>query len=93
MPKQDPQGLGSAMTYLRRYSVAAICGLYQDDDDAEPAKFNFAPYIEEIKDCDSIAVLKSVWVDIYKLAQVDKTALRILEAEKDKRKKELEAQS
>ena len=33
LPKADPQGFGSAMTYLRRYSLAAICGLYQDDDD------------------------------------------------------------
>lgn len=93
MPKQDPQGLGSAMTYLRRYSLAAICGLYQDDDDGEAAKFDPSPYIEEIKACDSIADLKDAWLDIYKIAQVDKSALRILEAEKDKRKKELEAQS
>lgn len=38
LPKADPQGFGSAMTYLRRYSLAAICGLYQDDDDGEGAK-------------------------------------------------------
>ena len=31
--KQDPQGYGSALTYARRYSLAAITGLYQDDDD------------------------------------------------------------
>jgi ERF superfamily len=33
LPKQDPQGFGSAMTYARRYALAAITGLYQDDDD------------------------------------------------------------
>lgn len=33
LPKQDPQGYGSAMTYARRYALAAITGLYQDDDD------------------------------------------------------------
>ena len=33
LPKQDPQGYGSAMTYARRYAPAAITGLYQDDDD------------------------------------------------------------
>lgn len=33
LPKQDPQGYGSAMTYARRYALAAIAGLYQDDDD------------------------------------------------------------
>lgn len=33
LPKQDPQGYGSAMTYARRYALSAITGLYQDDDD------------------------------------------------------------
>ncbi len=31
--KQDPQSYGSALTYARRYSLASITGLYQDDDD------------------------------------------------------------
>lgn len=33
--KLDPQGVGSATTYLRRYSLAAICGIAQEDDDAQ----------------------------------------------------------
>lgn len=33
LPKPDPQGFGSAMTYARRYALAAITGVYQDDDD------------------------------------------------------------
>ncbi len=42
--KQDPQGYGSAMTYARRYSLAAMTGLYQYDDDAnESSKKNDAP--------------------------------------------------
>ena len=35
--KQDPQSYGSAITYLRRYSLAAMTGLYQDDDDGHAA--------------------------------------------------------
>lgn len=35
--KQDPQGVGSAITYLRRYSLAAICGIAQEDDDGNAA--------------------------------------------------------
>lgn len=31
--KNDPQGLGSAMTYARRYTMAAILGLAKSDDD------------------------------------------------------------
>lgn len=37
LPKADPQGYGSAMTYARRYSLASITGLYQDDDDGNAA--------------------------------------------------------
>ena len=33
MQKMDPQGLGSAVTYLRRYSLAALAFTAQDDDD------------------------------------------------------------
>jgi hypothetical protein len=31
--KMDPQGLGSAITYYRRYSLAAMIGVAPDDDD------------------------------------------------------------
>jgi hypothetical protein len=31
--KDDPQAMGSAYTYLRRYSLAAICGIAAEDDD------------------------------------------------------------
>lgn len=34
---QTPQGTGSAITYARRYALAAIVGVYQTDDDAEAA--------------------------------------------------------
>lgn len=40
LPKQDPQGYGSAITYARRYALAAITGLYQDDDDGNAASGN-----------------------------------------------------
>lgn len=33
--KQNAQGVGSAITYCRRYSLAAVCGIAQEDDDAE----------------------------------------------------------
>lgn len=35
--KKDAQGLGSAFTYGRRYSIAAFFGIAQDDDDGESA--------------------------------------------------------
>jgi hypothetical protein len=41
-PKADPQGVGSACTYLRRYSLAAIACLAQTDDDGNAATGNGA---------------------------------------------------
>jgi hypothetical protein len=37
LAKKDPQGVGAAMTYYRRYSLAAMVGVTQDDDDAQSA--------------------------------------------------------
>ena len=36
-PKQDPQGYGSALTYARRYSLMATCGIAPEDDDGNLA--------------------------------------------------------
>lgn len=37
-PKKDPQGVGSCMTYMRRYALMSICGIAGGmDDDAESA--------------------------------------------------------
>jgi hypothetical protein len=33
----DPQSIGSAISYLRRYSLAAVCGVAQEDDDGQGA--------------------------------------------------------
>src|SRR5574338_1238251 len=33
LAKNDPQGVGSAITYGRRYGLAAIVGIVADDDD------------------------------------------------------------
>ncbi len=38
--KQDGQGIGAATTYLRRYSLAALCGVAQEDDDGNTAAHN-----------------------------------------------------
>lgn len=35
--KDDPQGLGAAMSYARRYSLMAIVGLAPEDDDGQTA--------------------------------------------------------
>lgn len=35
--KTDAQGIGAATTYLRRYSLASVCGVAQEDDDGQSA--------------------------------------------------------
>jgi len=49
--KDDPQGHGSALTYMRRYMLASILGLNAEDDDGNRAneKPNRAGVIAEIK--------------------------------------------
>lgn len=42
--KPGPQELGSCLSYCRRYALAALVGVYQDDDDAETAQ---KPYRSE----------------------------------------------
>lgn len=38
LPKADPQGMGSAITYARRYAITAMLGMVTEDDDGEAAK-------------------------------------------------------
>jgi len=99
LPKQDPQGFGSGLTYLRRYSLSSICGLYQDDDDGEQAKLpesllsNVATLnsalinISMAKDQDA---LKEIYIKAVKECSSNPVALKQLEIAKDKKKGELQ---
>jgi len=42
----DAQGIGAATTYLRRYSLAAMCGVAQEDDDGNAASHQQRPVQE-----------------------------------------------
>lgn len=41
--KNDPQGIGSAITYARRYALMAFAGVAPDDDDGNAASGNEKP--------------------------------------------------
>lgn len=41
--KHDPQGYGSALTYVRRYSLMAACGIAPADDDGNAGSKSVAP--------------------------------------------------
>jgi hypothetical protein len=48
--KQDPQGYGSALTYARRYSLMAACGIAPEDDDGNAASKRPATPTPDITD-------------------------------------------
>jgi hypothetical protein len=41
--KVDAQGAGSAITYMRRYALAAVVGVVQADDDGNAASIKINP--------------------------------------------------
>lgn len=62
--KQDPQAVGSAITYARRYAFSAITGIAADDDDGnaasdkQPAPVNYKAALESTKTPEQLA---KVW--------------------------------
>lgn len=51
LPKSDPQGQGSATTYFRRYALAGLMGVVQEDDDGNAAaQPRSAPQAVQIED-------------------------------------------
>lgn len=66
--KSDAQGVGSATTYLRRYSAAAMSGIAQEDDDGQSASHNQKPnddikvkkWIADFDKCQGVAELNKL---------------------------------
>lgn len=94
--KPDAQGIGSATTYLRRYALAAVAGIAQEDDDgrqasmkvsdadqAKAADFEFA-----MKEAATLESLNEIAGGIASMPESLKAGLRALYS---KRKKELQA--
>lgn len=46
--KQTPQGYGSALTYARRYSLMAACGIAPEDDDGHAGSKQYAKPIQQV---------------------------------------------
>ena len=90
--KQDPQGYGSALTYARRYSLMAACGIAPEDDDGNAAAkrptLDPAPYVNQLMKCATLDELKTIYGHAYKAHQGTE-AMNLIEAAKNKRKNEL----
>jgi hypothetical protein len=57
--KQDPQGYGSALTYARRYSLMAACGIAPEDDDGNAAIRKTAPAVPTPDITDHLAAIEA----------------------------------
>jgi hypothetical protein len=58
--KMDAQGYGSALTYARRYSLMAACGIAPEDDDGNNASRPVVKLLDERVMIDHIAAMDSV---------------------------------
>ena len=102
--KFDPQGFGSALTYARRYSLMAACGIAPEDDDgnlASPQKAKptqvvkmtesvLADYLATFDSAANIDELKKAFAKAIKAAGSDSEASQKLIAAKDNAKEKLE---
>lgn len=86
--KNDPQGVGSAFTYGRRYALAAAFGLSQADDDAQIAVKSAQDWKRDLDKCESVDELQSVLRDAWKSS--DKANQVIIKDHYEKRKAEIE---
>lgn len=92
--KQDPQGYGSALTYARRYSLMAACGIAPEDDDGNAASRKapsydagrLADWLAEISQAPNADSLKSVYTEAFKDTQSDPEAQKKIIAAKNARK-------
>lgn len=96
--KSDPQGYGSALSYCRRYSLMAACGIAAEDDDgnaaskpvAKPAErpaFDISDTLLAIREADDMTALKTIFTAAFGKASPSQQA-ELTDA-KDARKNQL----
>lgn len=89
LPKQDPQGYGSALTYAKRYHLSSILGVNQDDDDGNAARGSTGSYVSAIDACEDMATLQDEFKRAVGLFKGDSAAIKVITDAKDKKKAEL----
>jgi hypothetical protein len=69
--KNDPQGLGSAITYQRRYALGAILNLNIDEDDdgnqasAKPQKkVDMYKLVKDLEACTTMEEMREIWNNV-----------------------------
>lgn len=94
--KQDPQGYGSALTYARRYSLMAACGIAPEDDDGNLASKKskvdlnaLADHLINIEGCTTNEELKAAYMIAYAACNGDSVWQKKVIAAKDKAKAQI----
>ncbi len=101
--KQDAQGYGSALTYARRYSLMAACGIAPEDDDGNAAVSSsgaskrvlpdsiVADHLAAIECATDVDALREYYEKAFKAANNinDTVAIKKFTEAKDKRKDQL----
>lgn len=97
--KQDPQGYGSALSYARRYSLMAACGIAPEDDDGNAATKpktdadigrEYANYLNAIEGAGDEVTLKAKFSAAWQWANFHPEYKSKLTEAKDKQKAKLE---
>ncbi len=92
--KQDPQAYGSALTYARRYSLSAACGIAPEDDDGNAASRNQNKLLDELPEdlaqlvrekCKNIKEVIKLKGDVKFSVEADNLKLLMNKIETDKR--------
>jgi len=78
--KNEPQGYGSALTYARRYSLMAACGIAPEDDDGNSASRKpknqtltdsaVADFVATISGSETMDALKEAFAEAYRAAEI-----------------------
>ena len=95
--KHDPQGYGSALTYARRYSLMAACGIAPEDDDgnagSKPAPrvtdATVFALLSDISACTTLQALKDAFALAIKTVGDDAAARDRITKAKDVQKAKL----
>lgn len=95
--KHDAQGFGSALTYARRYSLQAACGIAPEDDDGNAASKPkttvdsnlMADHLLAIQDATDEPSLKAAYQAAYKACGTDANWQKKVIAAKDTKKASL----
>jgi len=99
--KQDPQGYGSALTYARRYSLMAACGIAPEDDDGNSAsrrtevkstvdEHKLADLLAAMDECSTLEDLQKAYKAAYAAANAEPAWQKQVIARKDEKKSQLE---